>query len=109
MFYKNMSLDFSLLKVQPSEVFSVNYTHNVSEMWDLAGIYDDLYNSDGKLAKDIVGNLIFGLKKMLDNPDKFKKLNPENGWGDYDGAVKVLNEIISACNEYPDAEISISK
>jgi hypothetical protein len=104
-----MSLDFSLEKTQPTEVYSGNMTHNVSPMWDLAGIYDDLYNSDGKKADDIVINLWNGYNKMVKNPKKFQKLNPENGWGSYETALTYLKEIIDACGEYPEAIIRISK
>jgi len=103
-----MSLNFYITAIKTS-VYSGNYTHNVIPMWELAGIYDDLYNSEGKKCKDIITNLKKGLDIMLRNPDKFRKLNPPNGWGDYDSAVKFLKEIINNCEKYPDGEIEISK
>jgi len=104
-----MSLDFSLQQLEITDVYSGNMTHNVTPMWKLAGIYDDLYNSDGKKAKDVVKNLKKGLRIMKFGKRRFSKLNPENGWGSYESAVKYLKEIIDACELYPESDISISK
>jgi hypothetical protein len=40
--------------------------------------------------------------------EEYQKLNPENGWGSYETALAFLEEIINACEEYPDATIRIS-
>lgn len=102
-----MSIDFSLRNV--NIVFHSNMTHNVSSMWSLAGIYDEVYNSQGQTAKDILPRLQEGLDRMKKFPTAFKTLNPENGWGTYEHAVKFLEEIVQACKEYPNSEIFISK
>lgn len=102
-----MSIDFSLRNVH--HVFSSNMTHNVSSMWDLAGCYDEIYNSQGRNAKEILPKLEKGLEKMKKFPKAFETLNAENGWGTYENAVKFLEEIIEACKENPNSEISISK
>jgi len=44
-------------------------------------------------------------RELIGDPDKYKAMNPANGWGDYDGAVKVLNALIDACIAHPDAKI----
>lgn len=103
-----MSLDFSLYKTQPTEVFSGNATHNLGRMWHKAGIHDALYESKDKLASSIILFLEAGLEKMKAEPDEYRKLNAPNGWGTYEGAIRFLEEVISACKEYPDAKIYIS-
>jgi hypothetical protein len=103
-----MSLDFSLERVQPVEIFSANQTHNVSNMWTLAGIYDDLYGSEGMKASDVLTRLQKAYKDMKARPSKYKKLNPENGWGSYETALSFLHDVIEACELYPDATIRIS-
>lgn len=109
-----MSLDFTIyergnITGNYYELFSGNSTHNVSEMWKLAGIYDELYNSSGKNPKDIVEQLNNGFEYMRREPDEFKKLNPSNKWGDYKTAIEFLTKVVMACYKYPGAEISISK
>jgi hypothetical protein len=104
-----MSLDFGITKVKETTVYSGNYTHNVAKMWELAGVYESLYNSNGRRANEILLNLKVGIKKMEKSPEEFKKLNPENGWGDYDSALGFLKEIALACEENPDGKIYISK
>ena len=100
-----MSLDFSLVK----EVASENYTHNVIEMWVKAGCYDALYNSEGRCAENLVPVLYAAIQDMLKRPAEYKALNPDNGWGDYDGALKFLLRIHEICLLFPSAIVSISK
>ena len=104
-----MSIDFSLEQLEPVEVFSSNMTHNVCAMWIEAGCFDALYNSEGKHAKDVVNELTSGYKKMSLAPNIYKKLNPSNGWGDYDTALVWLKELIDACDAYPEAIVRICK
>src|SRR5687768_13234721 len=35
------------------------------------------------------------------DPDRFRAMNPENGWGDFDSLVKVLTEMRNAVPEWP--------
>lgn len=42
-------------------------------------------------------------------PDKFKKLNPANGWGDYDGLLAFVAAYLEACMEHPDATVRVSR
>lgn len=102
-----MSIDFYLQNVQT--VFDSNMTHNVSPMWTLAGIHDEIYNSEGYPAKDVLPALIRGHEKMKKFPDAFRTLNSENGWGMYEHALLFLEKIIAACKEYPNSQIHISK
>lgn len=104
-----MSIDFSLMETQPTEIFSRNATHNLNKMWKKAGIYDEVYNSEGKEAYKVVKALKVGLQKMVENPEEYQELAPSNGWGTYEGALSFLNDIIEACENNPNAEISISK
>lgn len=104
-----MSLDFSVYAMKETEVIWKNITGNVAPMWDKAGIYDDLYNSDGKRAEDVICNLQAGLQRMKDDPMEYEKLNPENSWGSYSGAIEWLEELISEMEQCPNGIISISK
>lgn len=87
----------------------LNCTHNLTPMWEKAGIYDSLYNSDNCVAKDIVYSLEAGLKAMEDSPEEYKKLNPSNGWGSYEGAIRFLKNVLHECKKRPLAIIRVSK
>lgn len=104
-----MSLDIGLAKMQMAEVYSANYTHNVTHMWRLAGVYDALYNSEGKKAEEILLELERGLNAMKAEPEKYRALNPVNGWGKYESAVEFLEKFLQACYENSSAVITVSK
>ena len=109
-------------------LYQVNITHNLTEMADKAGIYEALwrphrlnpnYNipeenhkeewdfEDNNLAKasEIIPLLEKGLELLKKKPAYFKKFNPYNGWGSYDGLVESVEEYLSACKQHPYAII----
>jgi hypothetical protein len=103
----NVSEDY-----ETNEVFSANITHNLGEMAARADIYTALWRPDEQgwtHAKDITGMLERGLRRLLRNPERFKKYNPENGWGNYDVLVEFTQKYLIACKEYPDAVIEVSR
>lgn len=80
--------------VVPSEgdgtVFEYNITHNLNSMADAAGIYKHLWHPEEvgvSRAADLIEPLRDGLARLNSDPQKYKKHNPSNGWGDYDGLV----------------------
>ena len=104
-----MSLDISLLagKSSESRVYSDNYTGNVCPMWNKAGVCDTLYTSSGKKASEITEVIRKGITAMKADPDEYKKLNPDNGWGNYEGALKFLEDLLRNLEEWPDSTIAI--
>lgn len=105
-----MSLDVYLTEMRETEVFTANITHNLGKMAEEAGIYKHLWRPDEigiEKAGELIEPLKAGLKKMRDDPEHFKKFNPENGWGSYDGFVPWIAEYIKACEENPDAKVSV--
>ena len=82
-------------------------THNLIPMWKQAGVYEAIYESEGKQAKRIIKPLKLGLRKMLEEPKEFVKLEPKNGWGDYWGVVNFIANLLEACMKYPKARIWI--
>jgi hypothetical protein len=70
-----------------TEVFEYNITHNLTPMADAAGVYEALWRPDERgwtTAKEITPILESGLLKLKADPRRYKKLNPDNGWGSYD-------------------------
>lgn len=107
-----MSLDFHLVKVQPVHVFSRNITHNLNNMADAAGIYKFLWRPEethAKTAGDLIAPLTAGLNKLKADPELYRSMNPDNGWGNYEGLVKFVESVIAACIEDPDATIEVCR
>ena len=119
-----MSLDVDLMITQPVSIYSGNITHNLGKMarevkygleWkgdeDLS-LYDVLWRPEEhgfKYAKDISDLLDIGWNILLSDPEKYKRYNPENGWGSYDGLVSFVYRYRNACWETPDAELRVSR
>jgi hypothetical protein len=109
-----MSLDFSLIESRPVKIFSVNITHNLGAMARAAGIYECLWHPEKLVegldprASDIVPHLLAGILELLRDPEKYKALNPKNGWGDYEGLLQFAKEVLQACLDNPDARVSTS-
>lgn len=101
-----------------------NYTCNVSEMYyksfnNIKDNFKELLNSswkdinnfkDALTAEHNISTTI--IKAMIDelknHPETYKKLNPKNGWGDYDGAINFLNKTYSAMLISDDTYLVIS-
>jgi hypothetical protein len=107
-----MSLDVYLEEVMPCEVYSANITHNLGQMASEAGLYEALWRPEEigiTCAKQLIPLLEQGINALVLNPDKFKALNPENGWGDYDGLVNFCKKYLDACRNNPESVISVSR
>ena len=102
-----MSLDLTIYAVVEAEVFDTNITHNLSRMWDVVGVYDALYESEGKRPGDYIEVLRAGVADMEANPDKYEALNSPNGWGTYKHALPWLKEVLAAYEQYPDGRIGV--
>lgn len=93
---------------EPQTVIEIgNYTTNVGPMWcDALG---------GKLLREYAdapcseaaGPLADAVKRMEADPDKYREMNPPNGWGDYEGALGFLRRIAEACASHPKCTIGI--
>jgi hypothetical protein len=100
-----MSWDISLVqKVIVADVG--NYTWNVSPMYQEA-LGMALSELNSCVAEDMIPVLAKGLADMTNNPKKYRAMNPKNGWGDYEGAVKFLGSLLSACIQNPNSYIEV--
>lgn len=113
-----MSLDVDLMVTQPVSVYSENITHNLGKMADDVvlsngkNLYQVLWRPDEhgwKFARDISEMLDEGWNILLSDPERFRKFNPENGWGSYNGLCDFVYKYRNACWDNPDAELSISR
>jgi len=107
-----MSLDFYLERIQLTSVFGANITHNLDTMAEEAGIYEALWRPTEhgySKAEQIIPILREGIKLLEDDPERFMKFDSPNGWGLYIHFVPFVKSVLAACEEYPDADIRVSR
>jgi len=93
---------------ESKEVYHGNITHNLNTMAEEAGIYYHLWRPEElkiTKAKELIDPLREALHVLKTDPERFKKFNPENGWGSYDGLVKFVSNYLDACYEYPESKV----
>lgn len=84
-----------------------NYTSNIY------GMYYEAFRRDwkfinGMVAGEALPDIKDAIKHMEKHPDKFKAMNPKNGWGDYEGALQYLKDLANYCEQNPICKIDIS-
>ncbi len=107
-----MSLDVYLSEMRETTIYEMNITHNLVKMADDAGIYKYLWRPEEigiTKAEQLINPLREGLSMLLSDPERFKKFNPENKWGSYESLVDFVRKYISACEENPNASVSVSR
>lgn len=110
---RKLSLDIYLVDdlcphcARGTESFAANITHNLVPMWSEAGVYEALYESGGRLARDILPALRSGLESMEADPPRFRLLDSPNGWGLYENAVPWLRRLVAACEDHPNAKVRV--
>ena len=93
-------------------VYEANITHNLNAMAKEANIYYALWRPEElgfSKASQLIGPLEVGLALLLSDPERFKKFDPPNGWGDYYGFVIFVGKYLKACMQFPEAEVSVSR
>ena len=62
----------------------------------------------GMTCSDAIPVLDEGIKYFEDHKEELEKLNPENGWGNYEGALRVLRNLRTGCARHPRAYIGVN-
>lgn len=109
-----MSYDIWMTEPCGHEAFSdINYTYNVAPMWHMAfaGVLekcDDgirwLNGKTGKEAHDVLDEVRLW---MLRHQIQLEALNPTNGWGDYQGALKVIRDLKQWAKDCPNGVFTV--
>ena len=85
-----------------------NYTYNVSQMFRLAFFGDtginQLHGMTGKVAAPLINK---AMTYMREHMDEMRELNPDNGWGNADGALEFLAKIHERALEHPKAVVGV--
>ena len=85
-----------------------NYTYNVSPMFYRAfpgdGGLRGIHGVTGAVAAPLINK---AMEYMRDHMDEMRALNPSNGWGDADSALKFLAKIHEEAMEHPKATVGV--
>jgi hypothetical protein len=94
------------------QIFEVNYTHNIVHMMHAAAKtshYDWADDFQGEPAWRLVPLLARLVSNLKKDPEKYRAMNPNNGWGDYDGMLDdYLGPLMEACNSNPSGILDFS-
>ncbi len=107
-----MSLDVYLTATRPTEVCALNITHNLGRMAKEAGIYQHLWRPEEigvTKAAQLIEPLRAGLALLRSDEARFREFDAPNGWGCYEHFVPFVAEYLKACEEYPDADVHVSR
>lgn len=93
-------------------VYDANITHNLNVLAAAAGIYKEVWRPEEigiTTARQLIEPLQAGLAKMKADRGYYETFNAENGWGLYENFVPWLERYLAACEENPDALVSVSR
>ncbi len=97
---------------EEAELFTANLTHNLRKMAEAAGLYDALWQPERlriSHADYLINVLEEGLKRLREDPEKFKVWEPYNKWGTYETLVSFVERYSAACKAYPEARIQVDR
>ena len=89
-----MSADIYVTATQRVRVASVNITYNLGPMLREAGMdWEDFTRLE---TATLVARLRFTIAELESRPERYRMLNPPNGWGSYEVLLKGLGEVLAA-------------
>ena len=94
-----MSYDFWMEECDST--LDENYTSNVGCMFFEAFGEPGIRKINGLPGHQAAAQVLAALTRMAANPKKYRGMNPENGWGDFDGAVSLLMKLREEYLDHP--------
>ena len=103
-----MSLDIDIIAKRPVSIYEGNVKYNLADMYYKALDRKKGFKKlNGMSCKDALPILEKGIKDMIENKNEYKKLSPKNGWGTYEGLLKVFQDMRNVCETNPDGVIDV--
>ena len=101
-----MSLDIGVKAKREVEIYDSNVTYNLADIYYkcIDGGFKSLNKMNCKNALPIITKAI---ENMLENEKEYRKLEPSNGWGTYDGLLQELRDLRNCCEDNPDGIIEV--
>jgi len=93
-----VSFQFQLIRededLPPAIVFEDSTTPGLVPVWEAAGVYDALYNSDGQRAREVSRAIAHGLDRVSEDASLAGLLPPGVAQGE---AIRFLENVHRAC------------
>jgi hypothetical protein len=88
---------------EPAIVFEDSTSPGFVPLWEAVGVYDALYNSDGKQARDVSRAIAYGVDQISEDP-KLAGLVPSSlSTGE---AIRFLENVHRACVIHASARVA---
>jgi hypothetical protein len=84
-----------------------DYTYNVAPMYGKSMGDGGIRIIGDMTCKEALPHLERGIAEMINREEEMVKLNPPNGWGDFEGALAYLRIIRQGCEDHPTAIVRI--
>ncbi|NEX59966.1 hypothetical protein [Noviherbaspirillum galbum] len=102
-----MTFSFRLMREDdspmPAVVFEDSTNPGLVPVWDAAGVYDALYNSDGRQAREISRTVAYGLDRLQQSASLAKLVPPT---ATLDEAIRFLENVHRGCTIHPSARVA---
>jgi len=86
----------------PAVVFEDSTSPGLVPVWEAVGVYDALYNSDGKLARDVSRAIAHGLDRVTEDASLSQLMPARLSQGE---AIRFLENVHRACTTHGVASI----
>ncbi len=101
-----MSFVFRLVREEggaaPAIVFEDSTSPGFVPLWEEVGVYDALYNSDGKPAREVSRSIAYGLDRISEEPGLNRLLPSSLSMGE---AIRFLENVNRGCVIHGTAQI----
>jgi hypothetical protein len=86
----------------PSVAFEDTTSPGFVPLWEEIGVYDALYNSDGRQAREVSRAVAYGIDQLYDNPSLARLLPSTLSTGE---AIRFLENVHRACVTHTSARV----
>jgi len=97
-----MSFVFRLVREEGGIVFEDSTSPGFVPLWEEVGVYDALYNSDGKPAREVSRSIAYGLDRISEEPGLNRLLPSSLSMGE---AIRFLENVNRGCVIHGTAQI----
>lgn len=104
----NLTAMASHVSVGSIKIYSSATSYEDKEL----SLYDVLWRPEEHYlyyVEDLLPYYEKGLQELLNDPDKYEKYNPENGWGSYDNLVEQLTKLVYVCKINKNASVNADR
>lgn len=61
----------------------------------------------GRIAGELLPKLEAAVQWLKNHREEMEKLNPSNGWGNYEDALRYVETMVEGCSEHPKATFGL--